>query len=500
MDKGIQTWAAELSESSWRRNNSHSSLTTRTLHSPVYLFFLFYTEVYLFSSVFFDFEQVVTMAVVKTPYTDYLDNWLKYELIAELSPGVWKISRKSDRMEYLAQDITDVLFTNVDDEDQTLTDYGHLLGPEGEDLMGQVKRVLNHPNLVSLVDFFALQSASSGRLSGKKWFTVWDYCDAGNLANLLVAPKPPLQDNTFLLESSRRSSPRKKSEDGDTEMEDASSASRIEEDSKFLPESFCWHLLTSVLRALAWLHDGVRDVVLEGNVWKRLYEDLDWSPMLHRAITPENIFIGHPRRREWYGPVRLGNYGRVFVSGHCQAAGEKHAPTFSKVISPHPSQDFIRLENLIHADTMYGSIYPLQPSQPYTIVSEYRALGEIIQAMMIEPTGSEHIQKIQSQAARVNLRDTNYTGRLKNFVVKLMEVDPWQPEGRSSSYVTSDLYREALEGAQRFRATGREGADAYVTSEMAEIEDYAEREALRNSQLFDSFENVKEILGKVTPS
>ncbi|KAI1356149.1 hypothetical protein F5Y01DRAFT_268679 [Xylaria sp. FL0043] len=296
------------------------------------------------------------MSIVKTPYTDYLDNWLKYEFIAEVSPGVWKISRKSDRMEYLAQDVTDVLFTNVDDGDQKPTDYGHLLGPEGENLMRQVQRVLNHPNLVSLVDCFAIQVASSGKFSNKKWFTVWDYCDAGNLANLLVAPEPSLQDRT------QRNSTKRESEDGDTEMEDAPPKSANQDDSKFLPESFCWHVLTSVLRALAWLHDGVRDVVLEGHVWKRLYEDPDWSPILHRAITPENIFIGHPRRRELYGPVRLGNYGRVFVSAHCQAAGEKHSPTFSKVISPHPSQDFVSLEDLIHADAMYGSMYPLQVS------------------------------------------------------------------------------------------------------------------------------------------
>ncbi|KAI0816171.1 hypothetical protein GGR55DRAFT_222505 [Xylaria sp. FL0064] len=418
------------------------------------------------------------MSIVKTLYTDYLDNWLKYEFIAEVSPGVWKISRKSDRMEYLAQDVTDVLFTNVDGGDQKPTDYGHLLGPEGEDLMRQVKGVLNHPNLVSLVDCFAVQVASSGKFSVKKWFTVWDYCDAGNLANLLVAPKPSLQARTF----SRRNSPKRESEDGDTEMEDAPPDSADQDGSKFLPESFCWHVLTSVLRALAWLHDGVHDVVPEEHVWKRLYEDPDWSPMLHRAITPENIFIGHPRRRELYGPVRLGNYGRVFVSGHCQAAGEKHAPASSKVISPHPSQNFARLEDLIHADAMYGSMYPLQPFQPYTMVSEYRALGEIIQAMMIEPTGSEHMQSIQSQSARTNLKDTKYTGRLKNFVVKLMEIDPWHPGGRHSSYVTSDLYREALEGARRFTATGREEADTYVTSEMAEVQDYVEREALRNSQ------------------
>ncbi|KAI1424045.1 hypothetical protein F5Y12DRAFT_785630 [Xylaria sp. FL1777] len=428
------------------------------------------------------------MAAFKNPYTDYSDNALKYEFITETAPNVWRISRKSDRMEYLAQDVTDVLFTNFDDEDRKLTDYGHLLGPEGENLIEQVKVVLNHPNLVSLVDCFALQFTNSGNYARKQWFTVWDYCDAGNLGNLLVPPQPRPQD--------RPSSPKQDGEDGDTRMEDAPPSTEKQEDPKFLPESFCWHVLTSVLRALAWLHDGVRDVVMKEHGWERQYEDLDWSPMLHRDITPQNIFIGHPRRREWYGPVKLGNYGRLFVSGHCQTAGEKHKPTFSKVIGPHPTQDFTPLGDLIALDTRHGSIYPYQPHQPYTMVSEYRALGEIIQAMMIEPTGSEHIQRIQSQSARVNLKDTKYTGRLKNFVVKLMEADPWHTKAGiapNPTYVTSDLYREALEGVQWFMESGNKEADAYVTPWMTAAEDYVEKTALRKSQ-FDSLVNVKEIL------
>ncbi|KAI0188820.1 hypothetical protein EV127DRAFT_319625, partial [Xylaria flabelliformis] len=204
-----------------------------------------------------------------------------YELITEVSPKVWKIIRKDDRMEYLAQDVTDALFTDVGSEAQQLTSYGQLFAPNGENLLEQVKKVLNHSNLVSLVDCFALQFSNSGKVGREQWFTVWDYCDAGNLGNLL-----------------------------DVKMEDLFAP-------KFLPESFCWHVLTSVLKALMWLHDGVRDVaVAEDNTWQPVNESLDWQPMLHRNIHPQNIFIGYPRRREWYGPVKLGNYGQLHISGH----------------------------------------------------------------------------------------------------------------------------------------------------------------------------------------
>lgn len=140
------------------------------------------------------------------------------------------------------------------------------------------------------------------------------------------------------------------------------------------------------------------------------------------------------------------------------------------------------------------------------MISEYRALGEIIQGMMIEPTGGSHLARIQSRRARENLENTKYTGRLKNFVVKLMEVDPWHRESSSEpnpAYVTSGLYREALEGIQWFIAADGDKASAYVTSRMAEAEDYIENTEIRAQQLFNSYANVEDILRKfetVSPS
>ncbi|TGJ88180.1 hypothetical protein E0Z10_g577 [Xylaria hypoxylon] len=428
------------------------------------------------------------MAAFRDAYAEYYSNGLKYEFITEISPKVWKISRKSDRMEYLAQDVTKTLFADVDGKSQSLTDYGHLLAPDGQNLLGPVKAVLNHPNLVSLVDCFALQFTRSGKVGRDQWFTVWDYCDAGNLGNLLVPSQPRPQD--------RDSSQNSDIKDEDTEMEDAVAES---ENLKFLPEAFCWHVLTSVLRALTWLHDGIYDIVQkEDGRWQRVSGDLDWQPMLHRDINPQNIFVGHPRRKEWYGPVKLGNYGSLFISGHCQTPGDKQAPTFSKVIAPPPGEKFARLEDLITFDTKHGSVYPHQPNQPYTMVSEYRALGEIMQAMMVEPTGSAHVQRIQSQPVRFNLQGLRYTGRLKNFVVKLMEFDAWRktPVGKEPNpiYTTCELYREALLGVQWFMGTRNDEANNLVTPKMAGCEDFVDGTSLTAGQLSDSFKNVQEIL------
>jgi serine/threonine protein kinase len=38
-------------------------------------------------------------------------------------------------------------------------------------------------------------------------------------------------------------------------------------------------------------------------------------PVLHRDVRAENVFLQHPRGIETYGPVKLGNFGRCWVSG-----------------------------------------------------------------------------------------------------------------------------------------------------------------------------------------
>jgi hypothetical protein len=134
------------------------------------------------------------------------------------------------------------------------------------------------------------------------------------------------------------------------------------------------------------------------------------------------------------------------------------------------------------------------------MVSEYRALGEIIQAMMVEPTSGNHVENIRSRSSYDNLKNAKYTARLKNFIVKLMEVDPWAPDAKQTTppYATSKLYTEALQGVQWFTRSGRDEGDAYVTEKMAEREDHFERNSLEARRQLDSHLNVRDILEQLS--
>ncbi|KAL2171243.1 hypothetical protein VTG60DRAFT_3349 [Thermothelomyces hinnuleus] len=113
----------------------------------------------------------------------------------------------------------------------------------------------------------------------------------------------------------------------------------------FMPESFVWHVALSLLRALQWLHEGIRetygvmaaaaaDSPVDGDGgggggkkrWRRVRgrkeAEKDWMPVLHRDLRADNVFLQHPRGIETYGAVKLGNFGRCFVSGSVSASRE----------------------------------------------------------------------------------------------------------------------------------------------------------------------------------
>jgi len=150
-----------------------------------------------------------------------------------------------------------------------------------------VSHLLNHENLVSvattLTSFTWVGSGPS-----KTHMLLWDYCDAGTLDGLFRTP--PVAHSR----------------------------------AGFLPESLCWHVLRSVLAALAWLHDGYRVDYFRPSMGRRPGPELrsewiadpDWLPVLHRAVRPENIYFQSPRGVETYGLCKLGNFGEAFVSGH----------------------------------------------------------------------------------------------------------------------------------------------------------------------------------------
>lgn len=169
--------------------------------------------------------------------------------------------------------------------------------------------VLNHENILSVHGDFVNQlvggvppkantTSNSDDGSGAEdsdptpalhRYLVHDYCDAGTVATLLS--DPPV-----------RATP-----------------------TGFLPESLVWHVALGVLRALRWLHEGVREIYgVEADarphrvgrcrrVRGKTVAEEGWMPILHCAVRGENVFLAQPRGIETYGAVKLGNFGSCCV-------------------------------------------------------------------------------------------------------------------------------------------------------------------------------------------
>ncbi|KAI2472795.1 hypothetical protein F4781DRAFT_290434 [Annulohypoxylon bovei var. microspora] len=384
------------------------------------------------------------------PY-DGLSEAIKYDFLTELSPGVWKICRQEDRIEYLAHDITDDLAEDPSNlVDRKPTKLLRLLVSEKTSIMAPLLEILKHDNLVSLVDIFTLQRSNAGGKPTGRQYAVWDFCDAGNLGNLLVLEQRawkqsnPIDDEEW-----------DESDDGPNEELDdwifngimmKDDLKRMKDDNSFLPESLCWHVLTSVLRAIAWLHDGTLQYKSDTSTGVKFVPNVDWSPILHRNITPENIFLMHPKRNEWYGTCKLGNYGSVFVSGHHNAHPQTPAQrrARSKALVPTIDQEFEPLSELIQLDEEFDYTYPQQPNQPYTKINELRAVGEILQAMMVPPISEYgHVDMMREQSVQENIASLNYSHTLKNMAVWLMDLNPDQKD-EEGKYMWSERGRQYL--------------------------------------------------------
>ena len=120
-------------------------------------------------------------------------------------------------------------------------------------------RLLNHPNLVSLVDIV------HGTQSGFD-YTVWEHCSRGTLARPLHDLKygewvPKLRRYNPLTLDRGRSVPAS------------------------VPEDFSWHVLEGIGAALCWLHTGMKVTFPFG---RGMRHDPDWHTILHKDIHPSN--------------------------------------------------------------------------------------------------------------------------------------------------------------------------------------------------------------------
>jgi hypothetical protein len=282
---------------------------------------------------------------------------LAYDFASELSPGIWKVIRKKDRFEFLAVESTATFRENCGGP----TVLAQLLHPVTGlgDVGGAISRILNHENLVNSVDWIEVQVCPTMKVA-LRWsriYVLWDFCNAGTLENLFM-PMRTVQ-TAEEEELARRAREEAKQDAGDDAMQIDSGGLK-----PFLPESFCWHVLCSILKAFAWLHHGVRE---EYNTRTKTNEtiraDVDWQTILHHAVTPDNIFFCHPQTKfETFGLCKLGNLSNAFVSGHFNGIlGDKVRPGYGKVLAPQ-GQRHMTLDELRQADQDLPKNYPPQVS------------------------------------------------------------------------------------------------------------------------------------------
>ena len=128
-------------------------------------------------------------------------------------------------------------------------------------------RSLEHPNITQYIDaFITIRSQPPAA------FLYMEYCDLGSLADLIKKYRTR------------------------------------EEDHACIPESFVWHTFHCMLKALAYLHHGIRD----GRDFSPVQ---DWKPFLHRDIKPHNIFIKTADRGGKYPSIVLGDFGIAIREG-----------------------------------------------------------------------------------------------------------------------------------------------------------------------------------------
>ncbi|KAK0617076.1 hypothetical protein B0T14DRAFT_568623 [Immersiella caudata] len=193
----------------------------------------------------------------------------QYNIVGSLKDNRLLVKRSSDGETLIAQE------WQIDWE--PVETHANLFARDGPLLAAT--NILNHPNIVSLhTEIIATPVAGSDTsCTRSNRFLVWDRCDAGTVASLLA--DPPLRANAF----------------------------------GFLPEGLVWHVMIDTLRALQWLHEGIRENYdieepNHGVVFAQYKRERNWMPVLHGAVFAENLFLSQPRGIETYGPCRLGEF------------------------------------------------------------------------------------------------------------------------------------------------------------------------------------------------
>ncbi|OTA05090.1 hypothetical protein A9Z42_0057000 [Trichoderma parareesei] len=209
---------------------------------------------------------------------------------------------------------------------------------------GVVYQILNHKNIVSIADSIKDNAGADAATSAETDveapdYMVWDHCAQFDLSARLEA---------------LRESP-----------------------DEAIKESFCWHVLTSVLEAITYLHDGKRLVDEEGQRWWKA-ESTDWTPILHGKIEPQNVLFQKKRQGERHDPCKLANFRWAVALNHtiCYEGEEE-----DELDEDGGSADS-RFERLEESLSLNACVWKCQNPHEHSIDTELCSLGRLIFTMM----------------------------------------------------------------------------------------------------------------------
>ncbi|KAM0463006.1 hypothetical protein ACHAPV_003131 [Trichoderma viride] len=298
----------------------------------------------------------------------------EFELLEETGQGTLFAIKKDDPgVKYIAQPFGVLKGSDVEgaDKQKTIDEASAFYNLFHSSKVGSaIDQIFNHENIISIAGHIKTYPvAKSSERTHLEEYIVWDYCDASNLSALFQSK--PCESTEF-----------------------------------YLPESLCWHVLTSLLNAITYLHDGKRlflDTEASGGaqkIWASV--DQDWLPILHRAIEPRNIFFQQPRGIETYGMCKLGNFEHAVVTNHVISPSgdvtDKNVEV-SRAMAPYrgiEALDTTRQQLLESAETYTAK------NRPYTVADELFAIGSVIFTMM---TGRQPTTDTDSYLAAAQYSD-----------------------------------------------------------------------------------------------
>ncbi|KAL7900150.1 kinase-like domain-containing protein [Trichoderma sp. SZMC 28014] len=309
-----------------------------------------------------------------------------FELLQETGQGtLFAIKKDEPGVKYIAQPFGVLTGFDVEgaDKQKTIDEASAFYKLFHSSKVGSaIAQIFNHENIISIAGSIKTHSvANSSERAHLEEYIVWDYCDASNLSALFHSK--PCESTEF-----------------------------------YLPESLCWHVLTSLLNAITYLHDGKRlfldTEASEGGakIWASV--DQDWLPILHRAIEPRNIFFQQPRGIETYGMCKLGNFEHAVVTNHVitpngEDVTDEHVEV-GRAIAPYrgiKALDTTRQQLLESAETFTSE------NRPYTVADELFSIGSVTFTMM---TGRQPTINTDSYLATAQ-----YSDELKDTVRYLLD-------------------------------------------------------------------------------